>query len=71
MKRKELEFPKLNNYKNEIINLINDDNFLQEFYSILKSPPFSYFFLNEKKYDKYEQFMKDIKISNCQLLKDT
>ena len=37
MKRKELEFPKLNNYKNEIINLINDDNFLQEFYSILKS----------------------------------
>ena len=30
MKRKELEFPKLNNYKNEIINLINDDNFLQE-----------------------------------------
>ena len=36
MKRKELEFPKLNNYKNEIINLINDDNFLQEFYSILK-----------------------------------
>ena len=44
MKRKELEFQKLNNYKNEIINLINDDNFLQEFYSILKSPPFSYFF---------------------------
>ena len=48
MKRKELEFPKLNNYKNEIINLINDDNFLQEFYSILKSPPFSYFFQIKK-----------------------
>lgn len=97
MKKKELEFPKLNNYKNEIMNLINDDNFLKEFYSILKSTPISYFFLNKRKYDKhrtfevkfinvndaespndtqclkeqYEQFMKDIKTSNYQLLKDT
>ena len=73
-KTKELGYAKLNNYKSEIINLINDNNFLKDFYSILKSQSISYYFLNTNTTqclkEQYMKFMQDIKKSNYNLLKN-
>ena len=67
-------YAKLNNYKSEIINLINDNNFLKDFYSILKSQSISYYFLNTNTTqclkEQYMKFMQDIKKSNYNLLKN-
>ena len=74
----------MKNYKDEITNMIQRDDFLTEFCSILESEPVSSFFKAKKKYhgnktplqdeqsirEQYEQFIKDIKNDNYKLLKD-
>ena len=83
--KKEIDYAKTNNYENEIINIINDDNFIKEFISIMESKHVSNFFRTKRIYAKtnedktyedskclnsqYEQFIKDIKINNFSLLK--
>ena len=83
-----------NNYKKEIIDIINNEDFLKDFYEILGSKNVSYFLKNKRSYDnhnelgvifiyddknpkkdtqclkeQYEQFMKDAKNDNYNLLK--
>jgi len=83
-KKKEIAFTSMKNYKDEITNMIQRDDFLNEFYSILESEPVSSFFKTKRKYhnnktplldeqclkEQYEQFIKDIKNDNYKLLKD-
>ena len=57
------EFKNLKNYEKEIITLINNDDFLNEFFSIINSPTVLYFLNGKRKYtigDNYEtQFIED------------
>ena len=88
LRKKEIDYVSgKNNYKKEIMDIINDEDFLKDFYMILGSKNISYFFKNKRNYDnhnelgliskkdtqclkeQYEQFMKDVKNDNYNLLK--
>ena len=47
------EYKESKNYENEIINIINNDNFMKEFYNILNSKSVTYYLNNKRKYDTY------------------
>ena len=49
LKKEEEDFKKLNNYEKEIFTLINNNDFLNEFFSILNSPSVSYFLNGKRK----------------------
>lgn len=50
-KKKEIEFTKKKNYYNEINDLIQDNQFLNDFYEILKTQNISFFLCSKRIYD--------------------
>ena len=69
--KKELNYPKEKNYTNEIDEIINNDTFIKEFFSIISSGAISKYFESIKKFesgyqvkfvndDDYDIFLKSI-----------
>lgn len=57
-KKKEIDYINANNYNNEIGNFIyKDDDFMKNFYSILKSKPVSNYLSSKRKYDECNPYL--------------
>lgn len=75
-KKKEIDYSLKGNYRTEIANMIENDNFIKELCSILESKSISYYFQNisligeQCLKEQYEYFMTDIKNSKYQLIKN-
>ena len=70
--KKELDYPKEKNYENEIKELIDDDNFINEFFAIITSEPLNEYFQAKIRFlDEYNAKFAINKDDNDIFLGDT
>ena len=60
--KKEMDFALLKNYKEDILNIISKDDFINKFISILKSKPVSHYLKSKRVFDEVNEY--DIEFIN-------